>query len=212
MPTPLFIATLRFDSSDGERWNEYIRWAKIPALVEVVSLDMMLCPRVVLSIEEEDWQHIVREDFRLKYFYHLDYLQKRAEGTQRKNILGLYRNPDTHITSAPAPGDFGFVGYDLIEEETQISVLTNCGGFPGVFKNEELNQFGLLQSFDRAAEVQCLLADRYPGEPHAQCEMYALWRMGEGGHGSARHASLDSSPTTMPIPSGLFGVQSLTNS
>src|SRR6185295_6762926 len=117
--------------------------------------------------------------FRLDYFYHLDYLKERVAAISRRNILGLYRNPEGHIEAAPAPGNFCFVGYDLIEEQTQISAITNCGGFPDVFSNQELNRFGLLNSFDRASEVRRLLAKNHPEEPHAQCEMYALWRLNE---------------------------------
>jgi hypothetical protein len=127
--TPLFIANERFDPSAGARWDEYIRWAGIPNLIEVVSLDSMLCPPIVTEFNDEDWAHIVNEDFRLNYFCDLDYLLRRAGLGPRRNVLGLYRNPDSHIDIAPAPGQFNFIGYDLIEEMTQISALTNCGGF-----------------------------------------------------------------------------------
>jgi hypothetical protein len=75
--------------------------------------------------------------------------------------------------------DFSFIGYDLIEEQTQISALTNCGGFPDVFQNEELNRFGLVNGFERAQEIRSFLAERHPKEPHAQCEVYAIWRLNE---------------------------------
>jgi hypothetical protein len=179
MTEPLFIATERFDPSDGEKWMKYTEWANIHELAEVVSLDCMLCRHLINTPEDEDWQHIVCEDFRLDYFYHLDYLKSRVAPIRRRNILGLYRNPDAHIEVAPASGDFQFVGYDLIEEQTQISALTNCGGFPDVFRNDELNRVGLIETFGRASEVRRLLAQRYPEEPHAQCEMYALWRLNE---------------------------------
>jgi hypothetical protein len=179
MPTPLFIATERFDPSDGDKWSKYINWAKIPALAEIVSLDAMLCPRLIDRPEDEDWDHIVCEDFRLDYYYHLDCLLRRVEVARRRNVLGLYRNPEAHISSAPGTGDFRFCGYDLIEEQTQISALTNCGGFPAAFRNEELNSFGLIDGFGRAHEVRRLLAERYPDEAHARCEMYALWRLTE---------------------------------
>ena len=178
MHTPLFIATERFDSSDGEKWQKYCDWAKIPTLVEVVSLDGMLCKHLIHEFREEDWLHIVCEDFRLDYFYHLDYLRQRIQNVPRRNILGLYRNSQAHIAAPPAPG-FGFVGYDLIEERTQISALTNCGGFPDVFSNDELSRFGLLDGFDRASEVKRLLVERHPEESHAECEMYAIWRLNE---------------------------------
>jgi len=181
MQKPLFIATERFDPSDGERWKKYVEWAKIPGLDEVVSLDAALCPHLINAPEEQDWQYIVKEDFRQDYFYDLDHLKVRTRGVQRRNVLGLYRNPESPIEAKPAAGDFGFLGYDLIEEETQISALTNCGGFPDVFQNEELNRFGLVGSFKRAHEIKGFLAERHPNDPHAQCEMYAIWRLNENG-------------------------------
>ena len=180
MIKPLFTATERFDPSDGERWDNYVRWANIPKLVEVVSLDGILCPRIRPEIVDEDWQHNVHEDYRLSYFYDLDYVIHRSASAVRKNILGLFRNPETHIAEAPGSSSFAFVGYDLIEEATQISALTNCGGFPETFSNEELNQHGLIAGFSRADEIRRLLRIHNPAEQHANCEMYAMWRMQEG--------------------------------
>jgi hypothetical protein len=177
MDRPLFIAKTPFGPAEGEAWLNYCQWAKIPGLTEVVSLDSSLCPRVIKEIADEDWSHIVNEDFRLDYFYDLDYLLERVAKVARKNILGVYRNPNRHIDIPPAPGDFTFVGYDLIEEQTTISALTNCGGFPDSFSNDELNLFGLISGFDRATKIRQDLKARHPNEPHAQCELYALWRM-----------------------------------
>lgn len=179
MNEPLFIATERFDPASGEVWRKYFEWAKIPALTEIVGLDGLLCNLVLDEIVDEDWDHIVNADFQSRYFYHLDYLLKRVQTVKRRNILGLYRNPEMHITEAPAAGDFKFMGYDLIEEATHISALTNCGGFPDAFSNGELNAFGLLPQFERASEVKKLLAEKYPQEAHAQCELYAVWRLNE---------------------------------
>ena len=179
MAEPLFIATERFDPTDGEKWRKYAEWAKIPALTEVVSLDALLCGHLVKEFSDEDWKHIVNENFRLDYFCHLDYLLSRVLDKERRNILGLYRNPAAHIAEAPAAGAFKFMGYDLIEEETQISALTNCGGFADCFLNEELNSYGLIGAFDRASEVKRSLVTKHPEEHHAQCELYAIWRLNE---------------------------------
>lgn len=180
MAEQLFIATERFDPSDGEKWRKYFDWAKIPALKELVSLDTCLCHHLIKNkLEDEDWKHIVNEDFRLDYFTDLDYLLQRIKNQKRRNVLGLYRNPDKHISVAPLNRNFDFVGYDLIEEMTQISALTNCGGFPDEFSNDELNSFGLISKFERANEVRRLLAEKHPKEPHANCEMYAIWRLNE---------------------------------
>ena len=179
MSEPLFAATGRFDPSDGDKWESYCRWAEIPGLTELVTLDTLLCPSLITEFEDEDWNHNVNEDFRLNYFYDLDYLIRRVQHIHRRNILGLYRNPTVHIAEAPGRGGFNFCGYDLIEEQTQISALTNCGGFPDVFRKDELNRFGLIESFERATEIRRLLAERHPEEHHAQCEMYAIWRLNE---------------------------------
>lgn len=174
---PLFIATTPFNASCA-RWENYREWIKIPALTEIVGLDTILCPRLIKTLEEEDWNHNVHADFRLNYFYSLDYLKGRVRDISPRTILGLYRNPDFHIETPPA-AQFVFLGYDLIEEMTQISALTNCGGFPDAFKNEELNSFGLIGRFERAHEVRRLLSKLHPEEPHAQCEMYAVWKLPE---------------------------------
>jgi hypothetical protein len=177
---PIFIATERFDPSDRLKWAKYVEWAKIPGLIEVVSLDCGLCPNLVDELMDADWKHNVQVHYRLGYFYDLDYLIERVAGVGRRNVLGLYRNPDRHIDTAPATGNFVFMGYDLIEEMTQISAVTNCGGFPETFSNDELNEFGLIRAFDRAHEIRRLLVEHNPEEPHARCEMYAIWRLAEG--------------------------------
>jgi hypothetical protein len=179
MVESLFIATERFDPSDGEKWRKDFQWAKIPALKEVVSLDACLCRHLVNELLDEDWKHIVCEDFHLNYFKDLDYLLQRVQNEKRRNLLGVYRNPDKHIPITPSNRNFNFVGYDLIEEATQISALTNCGGFPEAFSNEELNSYGLISEFERASEVRRLLIEKYPEEAHADCEMYAIWRLSE---------------------------------
>jgi hypothetical protein len=176
---PLFIATRKFDAGDGRAWINYLAWSQIPDLVEVVSLDGMLCPRLIDELCDEDWAHNVHEDYRLTYFRDLSYLRTRVGAVQRCNILGLYRNPPFHSHVPPAGEGFDFIGYDLIEEATQISALTNCGGFPHVFSNRELNRFGLIGEFTRAREIMAFLPQLNPNEPHANCELYAVWRLPE---------------------------------
>ncbi len=182
----LYIATERFDAGDGARWRSYCEWARIPALREVVSLDTLLCPRLIKKPLDEDWPHIVNANFRLDYFRDLDYLLGRVSSTRRRNILGLYRNPPQHIEDPPAQRGFVFLGYDLIEEATQISALVNCGGFPNAFSNDELNEFGLIANFARAAEVQRRLVEEYPDQAHANCDLFAIWRLREA-HDEGMH-------------------------
>jgi hypothetical protein len=148
--------------------------SRLTQLREVVTLDAILCPPIVDEILPQDWPHIVNEDFMLTYFTDLDYLLRRI-GTERdRNLLCLYRNPEAH----PSPSDsrFGFEGYDVVDVQGGISALTNCGGFPLAFVNEELNSVGLLPTRERATQVRTALLTNYPVEPHAHCDAWAIFR------------------------------------
>lgn len=171
----LFVVTSRFDA-DTPTWDSYRRWSGL-TLTELVSLDAMLCPSVLAEILPEDWNHIVNEAHMLSYFTDLECLVQRVGHLHRRNLLAVFRNPDAH----PAPPEaqtyqFLFAGYDLVEVGGGPSTLTNCGGFPLAFSNSELSPLGLLPTFDRANEVREALRRHYPSEPHAHCDLWAIYR------------------------------------
>ncbi len=72
---------------------------------------------------------------------------------------------------------FEFLGYDLVDVKGGVSALTNCGGFPDVFPNSELTIYGLLSNLDRAKEVASHLVLLHPDDPHAKCDVWAMFRM-----------------------------------
>jgi hypothetical protein len=81
---------------------------------------------------------------------------------------------------APTLAEFEFVGFDLIELETQTSALTNCGGFVGAFSPHDLSSKGLISEYGRAVEIQRELRRLYPEEHHANCELWAIFMQGAG--------------------------------
>jgi hypothetical protein len=172
--TRWFIATEKFDKSHVG-WEKYVAWSKLSQLDEVVSLDCSLCPTVLPEIKLEYWSRIVNEDFMLNFFTDLDYLRSEIADIPRKNLLCVFRNPSAQPTSE-VPNDFAFLGYDLVDVESQISALTNCGGFFDLFSNSELSGKGLLSSFERSRQVQADLRRQYPHEPHANCHLWAIFR------------------------------------
>jgi hypothetical protein len=174
--TPWFIATEKFDSFHAG-WAKYIAWAKLDQLDEVVSLDCSLCPTVLPKIKPEYWNRIVNEDFTLHFFTDLGFLRDEIADIPRKNVLCVFRNPPVHPTSG-IPDNFEFVGYDLVDVQSQTSALTNCGGFFDAFSGSELSEKGLLTSFERSREVQAGLRSRYPHDPHANCNLWAIFRDG----------------------------------
>src|SRR5574337_549154 len=99
-----------------------------------------------------------------------------VELIQRKNVLCVYRNPSQQPL-APTVADFEFLGYDLVDVQNSASALTSCRGFPDVFANSELSEHGLLPEFVRASEVQRLLRAMHPEEAHADCHLWAIFRM-----------------------------------
>lgn len=171
-----FTATQSFTPRDEEKWNSYISWSGLRQLDEVVSLDPMICPRILATIKDEYWSHIVNEDFMLDYFVDLDFLLKQLVDLRNVNLLCVCRNPPTPVTSFRGKIEFDFLGYDLVDKEGFASALTNCGGFPDAFENSELSTKGLLTSHARAFEVQANLHAKYPENHHADCHVWSISR------------------------------------
>jgi len=172
---PWFIATEKFDKSDPG-WAKYITWSGLEQLDEVISLDCSLCPTVLPNIKTEYWNRIVNKDFMIYFFTDLEYLRIEAASILRKNLLCVFRNPFTHPSAAQVPQGFEFIGYDLVEKDSGMSALTNCGGFPKAFSNGELSEKGLLRTHERARTVQDTLVREYPNEHHANCQLWAIFR------------------------------------
>jgi hypothetical protein len=173
---PLYIVTERFDPSSGESWHRYVAWSTLDQLTEVVSLDSSLCPPVLAEIRDDDWPYIVNEDFMTSYFTHLDHLLRRCGDVRGRNLLCVFRDPETEPRPPGGARDFQYEGYDLVDVHGGISALTNCGGFPLAFSNAELSGHGLLPSLERAREVQQALRHHYPEEHHADCHVWAVFR------------------------------------
>lgn len=173
---PWFIATQPFTPTNREAWTRYIEASGLTQLAEVVSLDGILCPTLLRETKEDYWPHIVQEDFMLDYFLDFDFLRRQVAQIERKNLLCVFRNPAERPV-APSVAQFEFLGYDLVDVQGSVSALTNCGGFPDVFGNFELSRHGLLPEFERAVEVQRLLRSVHPQEHHADCHLWAIFRL-----------------------------------
>ena len=156
----------------------YVGWSGLTQLDEVVSLDPMLCATVLPELKGEDWPHIVNEDFMLNFFVDLEFLLDEVSGIDDRNILCVYRNPTEPPPPCAGPMSFEFVGYDLVDVEASASALTNCGGFPDVFKNSELSSKGLLDVLLMLARFRCnrICVATFPEEHHANCHVWAIFR------------------------------------
>ena len=182
-------AVKRFDPACGDNWTKFIAWSGLTQLRELVSLDGILCPTVFQELTAEDWQHNVQEDYKINLFHDLDYVVRRVEGAGQVNVLALVQNPtDDEVRSFSDPR-FVFRGFDLVELQTGISALVNCGGvyngvfmggFDKVFARADLSDCGLLTDHTTALSVQKRLREEYPDEHHAHCDVWAIWQMKMG--------------------------------
>jgi hypothetical protein len=181
---PVFVAKRRFDPDAGERWTRYVDWSGLTQLTELVSLDEILCPAVPESLIAADWEYNVHADYQTSYFRSLEYLLRRVASEPRLNILGVLRNPSADDLERVAMPDFGFIGFDLLDIHGDVSALTNCGGFEGVFAGTELSERGLLTDLERAYQVQRGLGALSPAQSHTKCHVWAIWRLTS--HGISR--------------------------
>jgi hypothetical protein len=176
----IYSAVKRFDPACGENWTKFIEWCGLTQLREVVSLDCALCPSVIVidDLTAEDWQHNVNESFKCHLFHDLEYLLGKVAGTDRVNVLALVQNPTYDEIRSFNDPRFVFRGFDLVELQTGISALVNCGGgFDRAFSRGEHSDCGLLTDHARALVVQERLRAEYPDEPHADCDLWAVWQM-----------------------------------
>jgi hypothetical protein len=97
-----------------------------------------------------------------------------------EQILLIMVRPDVNIIDEHLVSDidtFTFCGYDLVEMDTCISAITNCGAdFDNAVNYGDLNEYGLVSNYLDAVKTQILLRDNYPNENHANCEVVEVWR------------------------------------
>ena len=173
----VYSAVKRFDPACGESWTKFIEWCGLTQLREVASLDGILCPTVFQELVDEDWQHVINENFKCHLFLNLEYLLGKVANNDRVSVLALMQNPTADEVFLFSDRRFIFRGFDLVELQTGISALVNCGGFPKAFSSTDLSDCGLLTDHAKALSVQKLLRAEYPDEPHADCDLWAIWQM-----------------------------------
>jgi hypothetical protein len=182
---PYYMATHRFDRT-SEGWEAYAEFRKLPQLVEVVSMENH---SAILRSEltSEEWADIVsdREFDRFLCFGHLEWLQKCLERIRLStpyNLLCVFREPVAPPVLPQSQSQFQVLGYDLIHHSTGVSALTNCGsGFPAVIDEDEITECGLIRTLERAKQIQRQLPETYPREPHAYCNLWAIFRASQLG-------------------------------
>ena len=171
------------DHEDGSSWTKFIEFSKLTHLKELVSLDGMLNALIFEPDRREngDWDFMNIDDlYETGLFNSLDYVIRKAKGKDPFNLLTVVKEPTENCEEIKIP-DFEFVGYELLDQDYSTSALSNCGGFDETFKPNDLNYFGLIDTFDKAYDIRDRLIKNNPEEHHADCNVFAIWRHKEMG-------------------------------
>lgn len=155
--------------------EKYLEQNRLVQAEEVVSLDCLLCPSVI-AIDAGNMEHLQQKKYYHHIFNDLDWVLQRTKDVKNKQVLAVAREPEIECKDIPVANGFHFCGYDLVEDDTRISALTNCGGFDEAFLPSALSKYGLIEDFVEAKKVQLLLREKYPNDDHANCSLWAIWR------------------------------------
>ena len=178
-----FMIVERFGTRDGDNWSNYVAWSALTHLAEVVGLDSSLCPCLLKSYEVEDWNHLAFTEQLFGCFDDLAYALRRHASEfdpLRHHVLAVAREPTEGEVREVSLENFRFMGFELVEEATATSALTNCGGFEGAFSASDLSGCGLVPTASRAYEIRGALEALFPEEDHAHCAVWAVWRREPG--------------------------------
>ena len=176
-----YMAARKFDQREPD-WGAYAKWRGLPQLTEVVSIEngSVLDPT---RLDPQHWDSVApSEEVNARWlcFTNLDALLaclRQLAAGEPHNLLCVFREPDTPPAAPPSEPAFVLLGFDLIEDRTGVSALTNCGsGFPLAFADADISAQGLIPDFSRARQVQADLRRNYPTEPHADCSLWAIFR------------------------------------
>ena len=100
----------------------------------------------------------------------LDNIEKELQ------IIAIIINPE-HNVDCDIDNRFEFCGYDLCEDGTSISCITNCGcEFDKAIDYASLNKNGLINDYNTAILTQEKLMKLYPKESHATCQIIKIYR------------------------------------
>lgn len=113
--------------------EKYKEWSKLFHIRQVISLDCALCPSILVGDVKDDYRYLHGYDFYNDVLNDLDLLLDKIKGKKDIQILAVLREPKRDCVNILTDTRFGFYGYDLLEDFTRISALTNCGGFNKAF-------------------------------------------------------------------------------
>lgn len=175
--TWFYTARQRFSphNTQPESWHGYQTFSGFQHIEELVSADAILCADLIEELVDEDWQYNVHADGRVTWFTDLAYLLHRIDfDPTLHNLLALSEDP--HATPSP-PDGFMHCGYDILDSDDAVSVLTNCGQFPSIFAPSLVNCYGLVPELAVAEQIAETIRSAFPDDYHClDCHVWEIAR------------------------------------
>ncbi|WP_010586846.1 hypothetical protein [Schlesneria paludicola] len=171
----LYTLRERFRPEVAPGWKDYLAFSGFRDIVEMVTLDLGVCPQVITNLRDEDWTYNVHADFRIMFFRDAEYLMTRQPiDSSRHQILAILESPNG---SEVIPSGFKHCGYDIMDSYLGNSTLTNCGQIPEAFDPSIVTEFGLISDYATAIDVRDKMRQLEPDDPHlGACEVWAIAR------------------------------------
>ena len=165
--SPLYTIVDSFGPSSGDSWTSYCQWRGLP-LEGFDSMDGILRPSLFHPVDEADWEHVVNEDFRLHYLTDLSYARAKLAAMGHGDLIGV--RFDDHDE-----GCLSFLGYDLIDDHLDISLLTNWGNDNEMI-NRALGPRGLVRDFVTISNIRDHLLATCPTDGHVEsCRIVSIY-------------------------------------
>jgi hypothetical protein len=159
----------------SEGWTEYSEWAGLEDCEEYYSIDGIMRKGLFSPETGEDWENCVNEDFKTHIITNVEYANKVAERLPNAEAIGIIEDPISAEEAVPSHHEL--VGYDILDGDGHISLVTNWGGRK---ENEKIkkNRFALISQIKDAYDCKNDLRSEYPEDPHAaDCEVWAIYRI-----------------------------------
>lgn len=143
---------------------------------DLVTLDSMLCESVVARNDLDAFYryNVVIDGYGTMFFSNMDFILNHLKCKNDFHFLAICVEPETDCATIQLEG-FDFMGYELLDKSIDVSALSNCGGFPETFSDNDLNQAGLISEYQTACNIQKNLLLNNPNEYHADTYMFAVW-------------------------------------
>src|SRR5262245_55659518 len=154
-------------------WKDFAKDHWVQPLTKFDSIDGILSPDVFFPQSDEDWEYCVPEDFKTSLIKDKEYAIKVSRNNPGSLVVGVIENEDHD-------GEEGLLGYDILDEQNHVSLITNWGPHD---KDHPLRNFpvannGLILSYSVATNAVQMLRRSSPESEHPPGSIWAIFFVG----------------------------------